>query len=162
MLLKSNRFRVHAFFLTLLAILILIAYQMYRQRASILPDSGDVFVRISSASFGLNCRPEDLRPSADAAPIKALGKFADPQQDEKDKLVVQDNALSAISERCNGKTSCALTATPEALGLLVSGSCRRQLNVEYRCFSYDRPWLATIRPGETLLIDCVKQVETQQ
>lgn len=121
-------------------------------------------VEIYSATWGMNCNPyiEEAirRQAATPAPADASGssKPAKPLQD-----VTTNNVLDVVSGLCNGRVRCDLTATAEAMGGLDPlGSCYKQLDVSYRCFTYDQLWNVTVEQGKTLRLDCNAQALKHQ
>ena len=113
------------------------------------PDS-DRFIQIAKANWGFNCNRfiEQYNQAVEAQ------KKIDPYNTQKlVDPVRQNNVLLEISNQCNGKVTCQIAADPKALGDPYR-NCRKFLEVEYRCFSFDRPWPVTAEQGTTLTIDC--------
>lgn len=101
-------------------------------------------IAIAHASWGLNCR-RDENSDGFAADKTALR---------------EDNVLAALAERCNGKLRCDIPLTPETMGDTPTPGCTKQLVVEYRCFSFDRPWTVRASSGK-LSINCDRPVKAQ-
>ena len=67
-----------------------------------------------------------------------------------------DNVLTAVSNICNGKEKCDILIDPTVLGEDPLPSCMSEmLQIEYRCFSFDRIWVAKSQAG-TLSINCAE------
>ncbi len=106
---------------------------------------GDRYIQISKAHWGRNCN-----------------KFLEGQNRQLERqgrppryeLVRDNNALRVVSSLCNGKRTCELEATADALGIDPIPSCTKMLEVEYRCFAFDRPWFKDVMEPESLTIDC--------
>ncbi|MCI5049593.1 MAG: SUEL-type lectin domain-containing protein [Rickettsiales bacterium] len=69
----------------------------------------------------------------------------------------RNNVLHKMKELCGGKFTCQIKATPKVLENKKHPSCRKRLDVEYRCFAYDRLWQVKAAMGENLVIDCTGQ-----
>lgn len=101
-------------------------------------------IAITHASLGLNCRGAMVSNTA-AQP--ATGKETVP-------ALREDNVFSAVSLMCNGKTECTVSATDSALGKDPAPDCTpKTLEIEYRCFSYDRPW-SVKSSGGSVKLEC--------
>ena len=68
--------------------------------------------------------------------------------------VTPSNVLLKVSTLCNGKVSCEFKATSAVLESEPLAACLKNLDVGYRCFSYDRLWTVTVQQGQTVKIDC--------
>ncbi len=96
-------------------------------------------IEINQASYGANCprqQPTDSFQSPTMAPS------------------LENNVLKYMSDLCNGKPSCAVLVGPSAFGDPVPGCLTKELRVEYRCFSVDRPWRKSSKDSNTLEINC--------
>lgn len=103
-------------------------------------------IEIVNASYGLNCQYRMSREQS--------GGFVDPNQNR----VRKNNALRAVSDACNGKEKCSVMVTDDLVGGQISQTCSyARLEVEYRCFSFDRPWATYGYNGSSLEIDCTKR-----
>lgn len=103
------------------------------------------WISVIHASWGLNCR----------GVANSFGSSYDPYKAESapGKLRV-DNVLVAVSNLCNGQEECTIPVTADALDGDPAPACAdKQLTVEYRCFSYDRPWTVHAT-NKSLSIDC--------
>lgn len=109
-------------------------------------------IEIIRASFGLNCVSD---PASRGSTLSTAGDFAFKEGSDSIK---ENNALQTVSERCNLKTRCTIINQAEWVGFDPAPKCySKLLSVEYRCFSFDRPWLLTVQPHERADIDCEKQ-----
>lgn len=103
-------------------------------------------IAVTHASLGLNCR--NMAISNDATPHDAFsnGKSANTK-------LVEDNVFPAISLKCNGLTECVFALDDPDLGEDLAPDCNpKTLEIEYRCFSYDRPWIVKASSGAVRLI----------
>ncbi len=103
-------------------------------------------ISIISASYGLNCLESYVEPSDNSN---------DPFAHKNNKeLIKRDNVLATISSLCNDKLKCSIPLSAKLLDNDPMPQCAgKTLDVEYRCFSFDRPW--TLKgEGKSLDIDC--------
>lgn len=107
-------------------------------------------IEVVRASWGLNCLD-----SFASAPQKgdAFGRtFA------HNNPLKENNILVKVSEACNLRAQCVIRNDVEQLGFDPAPECPgKEIIVEYRCFSYDRPWRITIPSRESAAIDCTQQ-----
>jgi hypothetical protein len=106
-------------------------------------------IEIIRASWGLSCNNRfNMRPKTAPA-----GNFTDTD----DGVIKENNLLQVASALCNLKPQCAIRNSADSLGFDPAPDCvDKQIEIEYRCFSYDRPWVLTIKNRETGVIDCTK------
>lgn len=84
------------------------------------PKASAKLITITHASLGLNCR----QFSANTNNLN----------------IAPDNVLELISKKCSGLTECTIALETGELGEDTAPDCKpKTLEVEYRCFSYDRP-----------------------
>lgn len=104
-------------------------------------------ISIISASYGLNCLDEYNIPNQ--SPSDPFAYKA-----KKNEKLKKDNVLELIARACDNKIKCSIILKPELLGGDPAPDCVGEiLEIEYRCFSFDRPW--TIKgEGKSLDIDC--------
>ena len=58
---------------------------------------------------------------------------------------------------CNLKKKCDVLNSPKTVGDASVPECHnKEMVIEYRCFSFDRPWSITIDNDATGTIDCTK------
>ncbi len=104
-------------------------------------------ITITHASWGVNCRNSYTLGTNDRKDPFAYNGNADNKLHE-------DNVLEAVSKLCNGKLKCSIPIKKETLGDDPAPSCgNKMLNIEYRCFSFDRPWIVE-GDSKKLDIDC--------
>lgn len=103
-------------------------------------------IHISRATWGLNCRQRYQVPStsSDGFSADAAGGFS----------LTANNVLKQVGELCDGKPDCEIPTDALLIGKDPAPHCiDKELEVEYRCFSFDRPW--RIRSiSATTKIDC--------
>lgn len=75
---------------------------------------------------------------------------------KKNDKLKKNNVLELIAKACNNKLKCGIILKPELLGGDPAPDCVGEiLEIEYRCFSFDRPWtINSDGKGKTLDIDC--------
>jgi hypothetical protein len=99
-------------------------------------------IAITHATWGLNCR------------YRLTEGMENDDGFVKDIRV--DNALKKVSELCNDKPSCTIAINENTLGRDPYPGCfEKELDIEYRCYSFDRPWRVRGNSG-TISIDCTK------
>ncbi len=153
-------FKIH---LIIVCIIIMVVYGIWQVTLHTAPQpvvqneetTSSNAISIIHASWGLNCtfRP-DVEETKD--PYKAFATTTKPT----DKLR-PDNVLTAVSTLCNGKPQCSIPLVPEVLGEDPLPECNiKALEVEYRCFVYDRPWVVKSSVKQ-LDIDCSQKNNPQ-
>lgn len=139
-------FKLHLIIISCIIIAVMLIWQVMNSGISISPQvtatKPQYSLLISHASWGLNCRNvtinSGLLPNAAGA--------------GKNNLLREDNVLGAVAPLCNGKVRCDIVANESTLGKDPSPACAdKVLEVEYRCFSYDRPWTAKSSTGKLSL-----------
>jgi hypothetical protein len=136
-------FKVHLFIVSLIIIAVSLIWQL-RGQGTPTPQEAAVIPHVISiihASWGMNCK--DIAIVQDGMPQDAFGN---PQTvNPKIKL---DNVFGPVSMECNGKTECEIQADDAKLGEDPAPECTpKTLEIEYRCFSYDRPWRVKASSG---------------
>lgn len=116
--------------------------------------TGDRYVRIDSASWGMNCNQEISRRMRQPRDAEATDK---PLQ-----LVSTNNVLLQMGELCNGRMVCQLSANSDILQEEPLSSCFKQLEVTYRCFSIDKLWRVQANQGDELIIDCKPEADAER
>lgn len=156
--------KIHALFITLAVILIGLVLVM-KQSASPPPATtetvGDVYIRITSASYGLNCvKTTKITPNTPENTVRPVGNFADFSGAASNTAPTKDNVLSAVSELCNGKPRCTFPVDAQTLQFQSNDPyCLHELQVRYQCFSFDRIWEIVTATGKGFDLDCVSQVQ---
>ena len=149
---KSLKF--HALALGIICVVIIILFFLIGPKAvGVAADpnqpTGDRYVRIIDATWGLNCNPEINR-------LRGLGKTTVGEGEAQRKLepVQLNNALYAVTARCEDTLACDILAINETFQLDPLSTCYKELVVGYRCFSVDRKWTRKTEQGTILKIDC--------
>lgn len=143
--------KVHLFIVTLIILSVFMAWRwMQSHDLTAAHDNAPMHtVEIVRASWGLNCGEASAARPGDAVPA---GPFS---RENAPPALRENNILQVISALCNGKPECAIRNSPDALGGDFAPECTdKEITVEYRCFSYDRPWLLRIVPRATGVIHC--------
>lgn len=143
--------RLHATSLGIICAAITVVYFIFAPHESKVDTRlhGDRYIQIDSASWGLNCNPY-----VDDA-LRQWTPSDDPENPSpKPHLAMENNALSAVSEACNGKLSCKFTPTPRSVGDDPLLNCPKILAVRYRCFTFDKLNSEEFRASDDLEIDC--------
>lgn len=103
-------------------------------------------IAVTHASLGLNCR--NIAITNEATPHDAFSS-SKPQNPK----LSEDNVFSAVSLKCNGSTECTIAVDDPELGEDPAPDCTpKTLEIEYRCFSYDRPWRVKASTGTVKLL----------
>lgn len=106
-------------------------------------------IEIARASFGLNCLQSYQQVKPNQKDSFAFGP------DGLNTALKNNNALSVVSDACNGRVNCEIRVANDFLGIDPAPKClHKELVVEYRCFAYDRPWEIAVKQGKKLVIDC--------
>jgi hypothetical protein len=139
-------FKIHLLIVSFIIGVVFLSWKWMSEIPQVSPQvaspSSAYSIIIAHASWGLNCR---IRPSAAAAgDAYAGGSSSNPLR--------IDNVLVAVSEMCNGKVECSVPVSAQALGKDPAPECsEKMLDIEYRCFSYDRPWNAKGSSGNVAI-----------
>lgn len=105
------------------------------------------------ASWGFNCKV--FMPSKQYPLVNNYSQ----QYDIDTSKINEDNVLSAVSNICNGKSSCVINLDTNTLGEDPLPSCGNKiLQVDYRCFSVDKLRTARAAVGQ-INIDCDKEIQ---
>jgi hypothetical protein len=147
----------HALAISIISLVIVVIYMLMGPNPSnTAPGAGiptDRYIRISNATWGLSCNALIDELARTAAPLAkdANGKVipAEPL-----KRVTADNVLPLIKATCDGKVSCQISATDEALGVSLTDTCYKKLTVNYRCTDLERIVTLEIDQGQWLKLDC--------
>lgn len=140
-------FKLHLMIVSFIIVAVYVAWQLSTsentetQVLSAAPQSNARTLSIAHASWGLNCRH-----------IRASGGDTAFAGEKPASKLVQDNVLSIVASLCNGKRSCKIPLEAATLGDDPAPECpNKELAVEYRCFSYDRPRIAKASSGSIIL-----------
>ncbi len=144
-------FKVHLIIVACIIAAVYVIWELMHAGSTAVTAQGDPrgiprMIAVTHASYGLNCR--NVAVNNDAVPQDAFntGKTPNPK-------LAEDNVFSSISLKCNGATECDIPLDDPALGEDPAPGCTpKMLEVEYRCFSYDRPWRVRTSSGVIKLI----------
>lgn len=131
--------KLHIAALFVAVIVVLIIANIPSETSTNGESNGNLSITITSASWGLNCTEEK---DANAPFMSLSGKRSG-----------KNNVLDEVAKLCDGKVSCSGAANTATLGADPFPECSKHLVIEYRCFSYDRPWKIDIG-SEPFTIDC--------
>jgi hypothetical protein len=154
-------FKVHLVIVSCIILAVYFAWQILNANtpapAATENSNSTYSITIAHASWGLNCQYN----GTSRTPATESDGFANSGTSQTNPLR-EDNILAKIAELCNGKLKCTIPNTSEALGADPAPACLdKEINVEYRCFSYDRPW--TIKSAAPAVdINCDKQPANAQ
>ena len=161
-MLKNLKFHIIA--ISIICVLVVLLAQIFGPSHNAVTQAapiGDRYVRVVSATWGLNCNPfieeaKRLRETS-ALPKDAQGNvIAQPPMKEMEL----DNILGNVKTMCDGKLTCQVMATSEVVGLDPMESCFKKLSLNYRCFELDRLHTTETNQGEMLKIDCATPTVT--
>jgi len=144
-------FKLHLIIISCIIVAVLLAWQFLHNTSSGLSDNAPAksaySLSVTHASWGLNCR--NIAINNDAAPHDAFVS-----KGEANNKLHEDNVLGTVARLCNGNMKCDIMVDEATLGADPSPDCgNKVLEVEYRCFSYDRPWNVKTATG-TLSLHC--------
>lgn len=153
-----GKLKIHATAISIICVVIVVMYLIVGPKAPPPADpnpQGDRAIEIYSATWGETCNQfiDNPRRARDNQP---------PQKDAKGNIIPQpklervlpNNVLTAVSQHCNGKLTCSVTATSDELGVEPLANCFKRLKLSYRCFNYDRLWPIELNQGDSKTIDC--------
>jgi len=150
--------KFHAIAVGIICVLIVILYLIIvpDEVAPYDPDeaTGNRFVQIVDATWGMNCNPEITRLRKLGHRTTGEGKSQRPLD-----LVTLNNAIYPVTELCNNKIKCNILATNDTMQADPLSACYKQLVVGYRCFSVDRKWTKKTDQGTIMTIDCSPNVD---
>lgn len=153
---KSMKF--HAIAVSIICVVVVVMYFIIVPKGGATLDpnaaSGDRFVRIVDATWGMNCNTEINR-------LRGLGHTTTGDGDKKRPLtpVSINNAMFNVTELCGEKMKCSILASNESMGSDPLPACYKELVVGYRCFSIDRKWTKKTDQGTVMNIDCSADVD---
>lgn len=136
-------FKVHLLIVSLIIVAVSLMWEVMGQST---PQPQEIpvvprVISITHASWGLNCK--NIAIIQEGTPQDAFGN----PQTVNTKLK-EDNVFGPVSLECNGKTECEIQADGSTLGDDPAPECTpKMLEIEYRCFSYDRPWRVKASSG---------------
>lgn len=135
--------RIHAFAIaSIVFLLVLMAVFSHKEVTAII---SPYYITISNATYGYNCKDTEARAAASGT-VDPFASGLPP--------IRRNNVLTKVSDLCNGKPSCGITVNSDVLGGDPAPGCGKELEVEYRCFSYDRPRMEKKTEATRLEIDC--------
>ena len=145
-------FKFHIIVVSSLIFIMIVAWVVLSNKPAVVAasktENSTYSVTITHASWGLNClqAEEGGYGVQQATPLYL--------NEKNSQTLKPDNVLVKVSALCNGKLTCTIPIKPEILGTDPAPDCfSKLLEVEYRCFSFDRPW--TVHSGkEDIKIDC--------
>jgi hypothetical protein len=145
-------FKHHLIVVAVITLVVYFAWQQMNGASSTAPNtaesSGNYVINVTHASWGLNCNKISINGSN-----KVSDPFANKSEDTN--LVKEDNLLAKVSAHCNGKTECAIANNPETIGEKFLPECTtKNFDIEYRCFSYDRPRFI-VNSSKDVVLRCV-------
>ena len=140
-------FKLHLMIVCFIIVIVYVAWQAMNNAPAPAPaveaKSAQHVITVSHASWGLGCRDYSGMNGSTTR---------DAFVDSSDTKVRQDNVLSAVALLCNGKQKCDVAVDATVLGEDPFPTCNpKMLEIEYRCFSYDRPWIAKAMSGSVSL-----------
>lgn len=121
-------------------------------------------ITISKATWGLNCLKEPKQSSHSQSNNAPSGRADDPfwkTSQNKPIIINENNVLSRVKALCDKRLICRIQPNSKALGPDPAPNCSKTLDVEYRCFNYDRPWYAQATK-EPLVINCNRSTTVVQ
>lgn len=119
--------------------------------------TGERFIQIASASWGLNCNRTITNHNRRAE--AAERDYNSDETIEPVTPVSKDNALLPLSRLCDGRLTCKIDKVKtSALGMdALPIRCNKELEITYRCFEIDKARELMVRQNKPLRIDCRKK-----
>lgn len=147
-------FKIHLIIVSFIIVIVYVTWQLMsshvRTASTPTQTESQYSISIIHASWGLNCK--NINTDNNATSYEGYAATGTTTKD----MLRADNALAKVSELCNGKLQCSITVKADAIGFDPAPTCQdKLLEVDYRCFSYDRPWNIKASNG-ALNIDCDK------
>ena len=142
-------FKTHLLIVSLIIISVMIFWSLLPKIDHIdRPENSAPIARriiISHASWGMNCNPYLLENTINTNNMRKKNLKT---------AYTKDNIFKEISLQCNGKLTCDINAANPWLKHDPQPECTpKSLEIEYRCFSFDRPW-RTSTTGGSITLDC--------
>ena len=133
-------FRTHLTVISCIILAVLLMWQLMLRSNSPVPASTNIpenvpaersySISVTHASWGLNCRNMAFNNNTREAFLA-----------KSNNTLHEDNVLEKVSHLCNGHVTCNVNIDEPSLGADPSPECNsKTLEIEYRCFAYDRPW----------------------
>lgn len=116
--------------------------------------AGNYYVQINGATWGLNCIDHIEHEIEQAKIARNKLSFNEREKVKMPVLATRNNALSHLSQLCNGKEICAFLAESDIIGFDPIHSCFKDLELSYRCYDIDRLRHITFRQGSMARLDC--------
>lgn len=127
-------FKMHLLVICIIIAVVSAGWWLFKNReAPVAPVAvSDRFIQIVHASWGLNCKGFATSQTGPQTPDTFI-------TEGKRGPFYTDNVLLLLSQMCNGKVQCAAWDLPKVLPNPMP-ACSKELEIEYRCFEFDRPW----------------------
>jgi hypothetical protein len=138
-------FKTHLLIVSVIILAVYLAWSVTRSKPAAPTEQAVVKtaynIAVTHASWGLNCpRYSESTSTLDKAYVK--------KTDAHPQYMKKDNALEIVSELCNGKLKCTVPVSDETFPDMAPEDCgEKKLEVEYRCYAFDRPWFARATGG---------------
>lgn len=172
---KYRHLHTHAIAIGIICLVVVVLFFMMKpapQQVQLNPfATDDNYIRVDSASWGLNCNEEIHRlnseldeeefvaepPPPAAAKLGAAPAPAPAPQKKIRPLVTGNNATLRMGELCNGRSQCEIVLNPQLFESDPLPSCFKQLTLSYRCTSFDRLRRIELAQGAPLKLDCTPE-----
>lgn len=143
-------FKLHLIIISCIVVVVMLVWQLMHSGIMTPAETGtpkqQYALSVTHASWGLNCRGMLIN-----TPAPTSSAFAN-KQDQPTNALREDNVIGVVAPMCNGNMDCQITADEATLGKDPAPGCNnKELVIEYRCFSYDRPWVAKSSSGSITL-----------
>lgn len=150
------RWKFHAAIVTVITILILVMYNLFKPAPVIVavPEEEKTSnLRVEAATWGRNCN--ELYPIYNRRAQELAKTQETPPKEQKSPpvMIAPNNVLELVKKLCDGKAHCEFNVNADVLGDIFS-DCSKEFEVSWRCFSYDKLRTETIQNGDPFKIDC--------
>lgn len=156
----NKRARFHAIAISAICLVIVLVFSFAAPKPAPVAMSNEPQtsnrIEVYQANWGLNC-------NVDIARTLKVRQTNLPPRDEKGQVIPykplvpaqKNNVILPVSTLCNTQVMCQIEATSTNLGGIDPlETCYKQLEVQYRCFTYDRIHTETVDQGSILTLDC--------
>ena len=159
---KQWKFHAMAILIICGVISLVFAYMQTQQPKAVPAAPGsDRAIEMVSATWGNNCREmiakeneRRLRLRLRPQDLEQLHPDDRPKSTDPMTQVTPDNVLPTLRELCDGKLTCEFIANAMVLKNEPHEACFKHLNLQYRCFAFDRLWRINVGQSDTVTIDC--------
>lgn len=152
------RWKIHAAVILVITVLILGVFALFdtpeSQKLTLDGSNPNIRMQIQKANWGNNCNSlyEIYKRRAEQAEKNGDKRPPSPGQTPP-VIIPENNAIGIVKGLCEGRSKCRIDANSGVLGNVFS-DCSKDLEISWRCFSYDKLRYEKAPNGGTIRIDC--------